>query len=438
MKGVVLTKYSGTFIGPVAVLLGFLMDGIFKLLNLVGIPNVGLSIILFTLVVYLCLLPLTIKQQKFSKLSSRMNPELQAINKKYQGKRDNESMMKMQEETKAVYSKYGVSQTGSCLPLIIQMPILLALYRVIYSMPAYVTQIKDTYASLVEKLANMDGVADLLSTFNGANYYTRQFHNDAFVKGSEYMQNTFIDVLNKASTANWTTLAEKFPDLSSEIYSVHEQIGKYNNFLGLNIGDTPLETIKTSIGSHNYLLVIGALLVPLLAAFTQWFNTQLVPQPSAQGQEDNPMMASMKTMNVTMPIFSAVMCFSLPAGMGIYWISGAVIRIIQQIVINKHFDKMDIDALIEENKKKYEENQKKLINNSKTSVNPSTLSSKAAKSTKNITFDAENYHYEQQKKEENTSDDGKAAAKTGKNKKNDKNSTGSIAAKANKLKNKSI
>ncbi|MBR1693332.1 MAG: YidC/Oxa1 family membrane protein insertase [Lachnospiraceae bacterium] len=435
MKGMILTKYSGSIIGPVAVLLGFLMDGIFRLLNLIGIPNVGLSIILFTLVVYLCLLPLTIKQQKFSKLSSKMSPELQAINKKYQGKRDNESMMKMQEETKAVYAKYGVSQTGSCVQLVIQMPILFALYRVIYAMPAYVTQIKNTYLGLVTKLSDIDGVADVLKTFNGANYYSKQFSNDAFVKGSEYMQNTFIDVLNKASTANWATLAEKFPDLSGEITSVHEQISRYNNFLGLNIGDTPLETIKTSFESHNYLLVIGALLIPLISAFTQWLNTQLMPQQATQGAEDNPMMASMKTMNITMPIFSAFMCFTLPAGMGIYWIAGAVIRSIQMVIINKHFDKMDIDALIEENKKKYEESQKKLINDKKTSVTSATVKSKAAKNTKNIEFDYDAHSYEPKVIEEKASSDKKEKSKKSGTA---DNSNGSIAAKANKLKNKNI
>jgi len=430
LKGIILTKYSGTIIGPVAVLLGFLMDGIFRLLNLIGIPNVGLAIILFTIIIYLCLLPITIKQQKFSKLSSKMSPELQAINKKYQGKRDNDSMMKMQEETKAVYAKYGVSQTGSCLPLLIQMPILFALYRVIASMPAYVTQIKSTYMDLVVKLSNMDGVADVLKEFSGSSYYTRQFTNDAFVKGSEYMQNTFIDVLNRASTADWTTLSQKFSDLSGEINRVHEQIIRYNYFLGLNIGDTPLDTIKTSIANHNYLLVIGALLIPLLSAFTQWLNTQLMPQQQSQENDDNPMMASMKTMNITMPIFSAIMCFTLPSGMGIYWIAGAVIRSIQQIVINKHFDKVDIDALIEENKKKYEENQKKLINDQKNAVKASTVQTKALKNTKNIEFDYDKYSYEPVKVQETPADS--------KKKKKKETTTGSIAAKANKLKNQSI
>ena len=431
MKSVILTKYNGMFVGPFAVLLGFLMDAIFRVLNFFGIPNVGLAIILFTLVVNICMLPLTYKQQKFSKLSSRMSPELQAINKKYQGKQqDNESMMKMQEETKAVYAKYGVSQTGSCLPLLIQMPILLALYRVIYAMPAYVTQIKDTYVSLVTKLSNMEGAAEFLQGFKNVAYFSKQFKSEDFVKGSEYMQNTFIDVLNKASSAEWTSLADKFPELASEVNSVYEQISHYNNFLGLNIGDSPMYIMKNAFSSGQYLLIIGAILIPVLAAFTQWLNTQLVPQQNTKEMEDNPMMASMKTMNITMPIFSAFMCLSLPAGMGIYWIASAVIRGIIQVVINKHFDKMDIDALIEENKKKYEEEQKKLINNSKTSVQPSTFQSKASKSTKSINFDYGNYNYDV--KEEKVEDTSNKKKKNG----NDSAASGSIAAKANKLRNR--
>ena len=426
MKSLILTKYNGTFVGPFAVLLGFLMDAIFRILNFFGIPSVGLAIILFTLVVNICMLPLTYKQQKFSKLSSRMSPELQAVNKKYQGKRDNESMMKMQEETKAVYAKYGVSQTGSCLPLLIQMPIFFGLYRVIYSMPAYVTQMKDTYLSLVTKLANIEGAAEFLQGFKNGNYFSKQFKSEEFVQGSEYMQNTFIDVLNKASSAEWTSLAEKFPELSNDINSVYEQLSHYNNFLGLNIGDSPLDIIKNGLSSGQYLLVVGAVLVPVLAAFTQWLNTQLVPQPNAKDMQDNPMMASMKTMNVTMPLLSAFMCLSFPAGMGIYWIAGAVIRGIIQVVINKHFDKMDIDALIEENKKKFEEEQKKIMNSSKTSVQPSTLQSKASKNTKGIGFDYSNYNYEAKEVVEDTSN---------KKKKNNSAPSGSIAAKANKLRN---
>ena len=128
---ILLTQDSGKILGPISKLLGVLMNGIFLLLDAIGIPNTGLSIILFTFVIYLLMTPLTIKQQKFSKLQSKMNPEIQAIQAKYKNKKDNDSMMAMNMETKAVYAKYGVSPSGSCVQLIIQMPILFALYRVI-------------------------------------------------------------------------------------------------------------------------------------------------------------------------------------------------------------------------------------------------------------------------------------------------------------------
>ena len=118
MLELLLTQNSTFIIGPIAKLLGFIMQGIFWLLDKIGIPNIGLAIIIFTIVIYLCLLPLTIKQQKFSKMSAIMNPELTAIQNKYKGKNDQDSMMKMQEETKAVYAKYGVSPSGSCLQLV--------------------------------------------------------------------------------------------------------------------------------------------------------------------------------------------------------------------------------------------------------------------------------------------------------------------------------
>ena len=91
-----MTKDSTPVIGWIAVVLGQIMEWIFDLLNLIGIPNIGLAIIIFTIVVYSLMLPLTIKQQKFSKLSNKMNPELQAIQKKYKDRKDNDSMMAMQ------------------------------------------------------------------------------------------------------------------------------------------------------------------------------------------------------------------------------------------------------------------------------------------------------------------------------------------------------
>ncbi|MDC7293181.1 YidC/Oxa1 family membrane protein insertase [Butyrivibrio sp. AE3009] len=368
MEGFLLTQYSGKIVGPVAWLLGHLMNGIYTVLNLIGIPNTGLAIIIFTIVIYLCLLPLTYKQQKFSKLQSKMSPELKAIQAKYKGKKDNDSMLAMQQETKELYAKYGVSQTGSCLQLIIQMPILFALYRVIYAIPAYVTIVRNAFYPLVEQLRTTDGAAEFMQTLKGASGFAKQFTNDAFVAGNvDYVENTYIDVLNKATTADWTSLQEHFTGLSSSIDATHSTLNHFNSFLGLNIGQAPLEMIQTAFANKQFLLLIGGILVPALAALTQWINTKLMPQAADNNggkvDPDDPsaqMAQSMKTMNIMMPFMSAFFCLSLPAGMGIYWIAGAVIRSIQQIVINKHIDNTDIDAEIAKNTEKYKKKMEKM------------------------------------------------------------------------------
>ena len=355
MTGILLTQYSGAILGPICkYILGPIMNVIFKLLDVIRIPNVGIAIILFTIVIYLCLTPLTFKQQKFSKLQTRMSPELQAIQAKYKNKKDQASMTMMQQETQAVYAKYGVSPTGSCVQLLIQMPILFALYRVIYSIPAYVQQVKDAYFPFVDKLVAEAGSAEFIQNFTNANMFAKQFTNENFINNvGSYISNTYIDVLNRASTADWLSLKVEYPNLIPDIDNTLNLLNKYNNFLGINIGNSPWDTMKTAFASHSYLILIGALLIPVLAAVTQWINTKLIPTQQSTGNDQADQMAnSMKTMNTLMPLMSAWFCFTLPAGMGIYWITGAVVRSIQQVITNKYIDKLDFDEIIEKNKEK--------------------------------------------------------------------------------------
>ena len=386
MSGILLTQYDGAILGPIAKVLGVLMEGIFNVLNAIGIPNIGLSIIIFTVVIYLLMMPLTIKQQKFSKLSAKMNPELQAIQKKYKNKKDNDSVMAMNQETQAVYAKYGVSPTGSCVQLLIQMPILFSLYRVIYAMPAYVSKIKDAFYPLVEKLRGNGEAVEYVKQLQNSNMFANQFSNEAFTGGNvEYIENTLIDCLNRASTAEWNTLADNFSSLSADVAVTLEKLNEYNNFLGLNMGNSPSFTMKDAFASGSYLMVVGALMIPLLAALTQWINTKLMPQANANsGNETADNMAqSMKMMNTMMPLMSAFFCFTLPAGMGLYWIAGSVVRSVQQVLINRHIDKMDIDEVIKKNeakaKKKIEKMNEQYANLAKNAgMNTKTISSKAS------------------------------------------------------------
>lgn len=364
MSEMLLTAYDGAILGPIAKLLGWLMNGVYYLMAQVGIENVGLSIIIFTIVIYLLLFPLTYKQQKFSKLSQKMQPEINAINKKYQGKKDQESMMAMNEETQAVYEKYGVSMTGSCANMLIQMPLLFALYRVFMNVPAYVAGVKNNFSALVNGIMATSGYQDKMAKLVTDLKIVTQPVADFTVTDTTTLSNSIVDVLYKMNSSGWDTLKDTFPSLTDTISATYETVSHVNNFLGLNISDTPWQIITTNFANHSYLLVLGALLVPVISYLTQVLSMKMVSTQTSEngsGSEQADAMArQIKTMNKTMPLFSLVMCFTVPVGLGIYWIAGAVVRIVQQFILNKHFEKIDLDDIIKKNQEKAKKKREKM------------------------------------------------------------------------------
>lgn len=387
MSGIVLTAYDGAILGPVAKLLGWGMNGIYVgMYKLFGIENIGLSIILLTIVIYLCLLPLTIKQQKFSKLSQKMQPEIQAIQAKYKNKKDQNSMMAMNEETRLVYEKYGVSPSGSCVQLLIQMPILLALYRVFYNVPAYVTSVKDNFSGLVNGIISTDGFVDTMTQLVTDNKVTTassiMASNVADRLGAasgDTLSNYIVDILYKLPSDAWTRLTEYFPNLGAEIADTLSHVEKFNYFIKLNISDTPWYIIKNGIANHSFLFVILAFLIPVLSYVTQVVNIKMMPQQSTGNDQ---MAQQMKTMNTMMPLISLFMCFTVPVGLGIYWIIGAVVRAVQQVLINKHIENLNLDDIIEKNQEKAKKRREKMgiaenqIRNA-AAINTRTLENKA-------------------------------------------------------------
>ncbi|MFP3155609.1 YidC/Oxa1 family membrane protein insertase [Lachnospiraceae bacterium ZAX-1] len=351
MTEIILTQYSGKILGPIAQVLGYILNYIYIFLDSVfNIQNIGLCIILFTIIIYICLLPLTIKQQKFSKLSQKMQPEIQIVQAKYKGKKDQVSMQAMQQETSIIYEKYGVSPSGSCIQLVIQMPILLALYRVIYNIPAYVPSIKETFSPVVEGIMKIQGYQDTMSNFlteAGVKLVKLNFGGTALEAS-----NSIIDVIYKMPLAAWDTFRNTFSGLSSQIDTLEITLEHFNNFVGINIGNAPLALIKSAWANHQYFLVIAAVLVPTLSAATQMLNMKLMPQAAPNSNGNDTMANSMKTMNYMMPIMSFFMVFSIPVGVGLYWIVGSVIRSIQQVLINKHMEKINLDDIIEKNQEK--------------------------------------------------------------------------------------
>ncbi len=409
---VILTTYQGAFLGPIARLLGKILEAIYYVLSLVGIENVGICIILFTFIVNTLMFPLQIKQQKFSKMSSIMNPEIQAIQKKYKNKKDQASQQKMSLETQAVYQKYGVSPASGCLPLLITFPILFALYRVIYNVPAYVNQVYDIYVGVAGNLKDMQVTVEQLAKLVQTQTYviSDAVKNAKDVAVAKVDLNYYIDVLGQFNKTAWDELGKKYPTLSGEIQTVSQNASHINSFLGMNIADAPkLKSMSIS--------------VPILSVITQIISTRLsmagMPQ---QDSSDNPAASSMKMMNNVMPFVSGLMCFMFPIGVGLYWVAGNVFRIFQSLCINLYFNRIDMDEEMQKNMEKGKKRMEKM------GIDPNAKMQELNKQKKKVL---------ESKKEEKTVN----AAQVTKNMKknnyqrqdNTKYEKGSIAAYANML-----
>ena len=372
MSDILLTAYPGSILGPIAKLLGILMDWIYSgISNITGgrVESVVLSIVIITIIIYMCLLPLTIKQQKFSKLSQKMQPEMQAIQAKYKNKKDQASMMAMQEETQLLYQKYGISPMGSCVQMLIQMPILFALYRVFYNIPAYLSGVKGSFTGLVDSIQQTSGYQNtLVSLMEKYNVVTSSGLNASNAASKladasgDTLSNYIIDILYKLPSKGWDALMDgKFFDgIQNAVEKTHDALLHFNYFLGLNISDTPWYIIKSNFTDKPdkwLLFVILALLIPVLSYLTQMLNIKLMPQAT----NGNDQVANqMKMMNLMMPLMSLFICFTVPVGLGIYWICSALVRGIQQFFVNRHIENLDLEAVMAKNEEKAKKKREKM------------------------------------------------------------------------------
>ena len=358
MAEIVLTQYSGKIVGPIARLIGYIMNSLYMFLNDVfGIQNIAICIILFTFIIYFLMTPLTYKQQKFSKFTQEMQPEINAIREKYKNKKDQASMQKMNEETQSVYEKYGVSPMGSCVQMLINFPIFIAMYQVIRNVPAYVDSVKDVYLGLVDKIVDVNGFQGIMEKVVSESTVAAKLDFGSATTTS----NSIIDVLYALPSAGWDILRDNFSGLADVITSTEAAVQHMNNFFGINIANSPLNLITSGWKEKNFILIIGAIMIPLFSYLSQVVNIKLMPTSASTSDKDgnDAMARQMKTMNTMMPLFSLIMVFSVPVGAGIYWIAGSVIRSIQQLVLNRHFKNLDLDAIIEKNKEKAKKKKEK-------------------------------------------------------------------------------
>ncbi len=330
MNLILLTKSDTFLLGWITSLFGYVMELIYNVSStLFGIENVGLAIILFTLVVTLLMLPFTYSQQKSMKINKLIQPEIKAIQNKYKNKTDQKSQIRMQAETQAVYDKYGTSMTGGCLTSLITLPIMLGLYRVIMNMPAYVNSFKVYFTNVASQIQMQEGFAAKLADLAKSNN----------IKGDLSQTNYLVDLLYQFNGGEWAQLQEIFPTLSEIITENSSKIMDIMSFGPINLMEAP--GLKLS----------WALLIPVLAGLSQWFSVKMMDNGSNKDKDD-PTAATMNTMNTVFPLMSVFFCFTFPCYIGIYWVANSVFRIVIQFFVNKKVDNTDVNELIRQNVEK--------------------------------------------------------------------------------------
>ncbi len=354
---------SAFIIGPIAKILGYIINVIYNFLDAVGIGNIVLSIILFTIVVQILMIPIKYKAQKFTRVSSMIQPEINEIRKKYAGKRDQQSMSMMQAETSEIYKKYGASPAGGCLPMLIQMPILFALYAVIQSIPSYIGKIYDLFAQVADKV-NTPSAIEAMSNIK----YVANLQDIASNKA------TLVDYLYTYNMGNWTDLVNKVSDIPRQAVDSILSITKV--FGDVLVSDTPWQLIK----SHNYIHWVW--LIPILVYASAYFSMKTTQSHNKNDMEDNPAARQMKTMTTIMPIMSVVFSIALPVGLGIYWIINSLIMGIQQVAMNRYIDSIGLEKIVEKNIEKNKDKIEK--QKEKKGVSSSTVKKAAHLNTKSI------------------------------------------------------
>ncbi len=307
---VLLTKSSTFIIGPIAQLFGIIMNFIFNTLRSVGINSLGWSIILFTIVVRTLMIPLAVQQQKSMKGMQKIQPEMKKIQDKYRGKKDKESQQKMQMELSQLYQANGVSPFGGCLPMLIQMPIIFALFQVLRNVPSYILHVKDIFSNIAASIVGVDGVSDYLSELANTGRYKVY---DFTVENTDKV----IDVLAQFTSSQWAEFIDKFSSLGSVVSTNYNEIIDIYNFLSINLADRP------------DLLSIGVL-IPILNVGLQFL---VMKTSTSSAGNNNP---SAKSMMYTMPFVTGFFVITMPAGLGLYWLVGSIFQLAQQMIINNH------------------------------------------------------------------------------------------------------
>ncbi len=343
----ILTQNSGIIMGPVSRLLGLIFNAIYTLFNGMGVESIALSIVVFTVLIRLILFPFTLKQTRSSKIQNYLRPEFNKIAKKYKGKKDQESMLAQQKETRELQEKYGIKMTQGCLTSILQFPVFIGLYNVIQNIPAYVPKVKAMYEPIASEIMRTDKGYNIITQFVEDNKITRiaskltEFASSTDATSGDGLKsfNSVIDILYRCNDDLLTKLSDTFtanPEVGRLIGESKNQIEAINHFIfGINLSEEP--GFKLS----------PALIIPIAAFICQFLSMLVVPMNETGDPQQDAQMKSMRRSMYFMPFMSLFITIKAPAGLGIYWAVSALMGFLITVGINFYYDHIDMDKLVE-------------------------------------------------------------------------------------------
>jgi len=324
----------------IADILGVILNVIYNLVSAAFLSNsLGISIILFTLIVRALMIPLALKQQDSMLGMRKVQPEVDKIRKKYAGKKDTEAQQRMNAEVQKLYSTHKINPLSGCLPIIIQFPIFIALSYIMQHTFIYIKKIGALYDQISAQLIAMPNAFDILKVFAGekrasanmpinvlnAHQYFTVYDSNGNDIGNHVVYG-LNDMLNVFRTNDWNSLLSQVPaDVNAALQPLVAQLHAVDRFLGLSIID--------NCSSGGYLA--PGMIIPVLAAVTSFLSSYFLNKMMKTNDPNTVMQQRM--MLIVFPVMMGFMTINFPVGVGIYWITTSVFAFVQQMILNKYY-----------------------------------------------------------------------------------------------------
>ncbi len=284
--------------GFISELFGYLLNALYTLFN-----NYGIAIIVFSVILRIILIPITIKQQKTMKKSAELQAEMQEISKKYKNNPE-----KLNQETIELYKREKMSPFSGCLSSIVQLIIILSVFWLVSQPLTYMKGLdKVVYDSNVEESAQESVVE----------HYKKELQNENNGQKTSYAE---IEIINKYAATD-------------------ERVAINMNFLGLDLSKVP----GNNLG--DWTVYVIPVLYVLSSIFSIRMTTNMTKKKeektlaekieSGESDEMEAMQAMNKNMTYMMPIMSVFIAFIAPLGLALYWFVSNVLMIIEKLIIDK-------------------------------------------------------------------------------------------------------